>query len=132
MSISKNAIAIGLSALFLIASIAYSLTMKNSYTRSVQEAKVQGLEIESVASLQKLWGAKGEIKKINTILQSVSNDKKVGIDVKRSKASFNFVNLTDRELNKILTKLAMQPVQFKKLKINRSGENYSLECLCVW
>lgn len=132
MSISKNAIAIGLSALFLIASVAYSMSMKKSYIKSTQEAKVQGSEIERVASLQKLWSAKGEIKKINSILKSVPENKKVGINVKRSKASLNFTELTDRELNKILTKLAMQPLQFKKLKIKRSGENYSLECLCVW
>ena len=132
MSISKNAIAVGLSALFLVGSVFYAKSMKKSYTTSTKEAKVQGAEIESVASLQKLWSAKGEIKKINNILKTIPNEKKSHVSVKRSKALLNFVNLTDRELNKILTKLAMQPLQFEKLKISRSGENYSMECLCVW
>lgn len=132
MSSSKNFIALGVGALFLAGSIAYSITMKNNYIKSVQEVKAQVSEIESVASLQKLWSAKGEIKKINSILKAIPNAKKVGIDIKRSKASLNFVNLTDKELNRILTKLAMQPIQFKKLKISRSGEKYSMECLCVW
>ena len=132
MSISKNFIALGVGVLFLAGSIAYSITMKNNYIKSVQEVKAQVSEIESVASLQKLWSAKGEIKKINSILKAIPNAKKVGIDIKRSKASLNFVNLTDKELNRILTKLAMQPIQFKKLKISRSGEKYSMECLCVW
>ena len=132
MSISKNVIALGVGALFLVGSIAYSVSMKNSYKKSVQEVKAQIAEIESVAALQKLWSAKGESRKINSILQTVPNAKKVGIDIKRSKASLNFVNLTDKELNRVLTKLAMQPIQFKKLKISRSGEKYSMECLCVW
>ena len=132
MSISKNLLAIVLSGIFLVGSVVYSAAMKKNYTISTQEAKVQGSEIESVASLQKLWSAKGEIKKIKAILKSIPDVKKVGIDVKRSKASLRFTELTDRELNKILTKLAMQPVQFKKLKITRNGEKYSMECLCVW
>ena len=132
MSISKNVIALGFGALFLAGSIAYSISMKNSYIKSVQEVKAKVSEIESVAALQKLWSAKGEIKKINSILKALPDAKKVGIDIKRSKASLNFVNLTDKELNRILTKLAMQPVRFQKLKISRSGEKYSMECLCVW
>ena len=132
MSISKNVIALGFGTLFLTGSIAYSISMKNSYVKSVQEVKAKVSEIESVAALQKLWSAKGEIKKINSILKALPDAKKVGIDIKRSKASLNFVNLTDKELNRILTKLAMQPVRFQKLKISRSGEKYSMECLCVW
>lgn len=132
MSISKNAIAVGLGALFFVGSIFYSKAMQKNYINSTQEAKAKGAEIDSVASLQKLWSTKGQIKKINSILQVIPNEKKSNISVKRSAASLNFVNLTDRELNKILTKLAMQPLQFKKLKINRNGENYSMECLCVW
>ena len=132
MSISKNVIALGFGTLFLAGSIAYSISMKNSYIKSVQEVNAKVSEIESVAALQKLWSAKGEIKKINSILKALPDAKKVGIDIKRSKASLNFVNLTDKELNRILTKLAMQPVRFQKLKISRSGEKYSMECLCVW
>ena len=132
MSISKNVIALIVGLLFLIGSIFYSVSMKSSYKTSLQESKAKVDEIKKVASLQRLWKAKGEIKKINTILQSVPNSKKAGVTVKRSKAILNFKNLTDKELNKILTKLAMQPIQFKKLKISRSGENYSMECLCVW
>ena len=132
MSINKNIIALGVGSLFLIASIAYSVTMKKSYEENLKETKTQISAIKSVAALQKLWSAKGEIRKLNSILKIIPNSKKVGINIKRSKASLNFVNLTDRELNKILTKLAMQPLRFKKLKISRNGEKYSMECLCVW
>jgi len=132
MSINKNIIALGVGSLFLIASIAYSVAMKKSYEENLKETKTQISAIKSVAALQKLWSAKGEIRKLNSILKVIPNSKKVGINIKRSKATLNFVNLTDRELNKILTKLAMQPLRFKKLKISRNGEKYSMECLCVW
>jgi len=132
MSISKNMIALAIGVIFLIGSIFYGITMKSSYQKSLKESKVKIDEIKTVASLQRLWKAKGEIKKINNILQSLPSSKKTNVSVKRSKATLGFVNLTDKELNKILTKLAMQPIQFKKLKILRSGEKYSMECLCVW
>lgn len=132
MSISKNVIALAVGVLFLAGSIAYSVIMQKEYIQSVKEAKAQASEVKSVAALQKLWSAKGEIKKVNSIIKSLPATKRAGVDIKRSKASLNFVNLTDKELNRVLTKLAMQPIQFKRLKISRTGDKYSMECLCVW
>jgi len=129
---SKNGLIITLSALFLIASAIYSYTQKKSYTKAVQEATIQANEIEQVAQLQKLWGAKGVISKLHRVLKSVSDNKKIGIKIDRSKAKLGFGNLTDKELNKILSSLAKLPIQFKSLNITRSGEKYSMECLCVW
>jgi len=129
---SKNGLIITLSALFLIASAIYSYTQKKSYTKAVQEATIQANEIEQVAQLQKLWGAKGIVSKLNRVLQNIPSNKKVGSRVGRKKANLRLANLTDRELNRVLSSLAKLPVQFKTLNIARHGENYLLECLCVW
>jgi len=129
---SKNSLIIALSTLLLITGIFYSISQKRAYKKAVQEATTSANEIENVAQLQNLWGAKGVISKINRVLKSVSDNKKIGIKVDRSKAKLGFANLTDRELNKILSSLAKLPIQFKNLNITRSGEKYSMECLCVW
>jgi len=129
---NKNALIITLSALFLIASAIYSYTQKKSYTKAVQEATIQANEIEQVAQLQKLWGAKGIVSKLNRVLQNIPSNKKVGSRVGRKKANLRLANLTDRELNRVLSSLAKLPVQFKNLNIAKHGENYLLECLCVW
>jgi len=129
---NKNALIITLSALFLIASAIYSYSQKKSYTKAVQEANIQANEIEQVAQLQKLWGAKGVISKLHRVLKNVSDNKKIGVKIDRTKAKLGFGNLTDKELNKILSSLAKLPIQFKSLNITRSGEKYSMECLCVW
>jgi len=129
---SKNGIIILLATLFLIGSAFYSYTEKKSYIKAVKIADKEKSEIQNVASLQKLWGAKGMISKINRVLQSVPNAKKSVVKVSRSKAILNFVNLSDKELNKLLSNIAKLPVQFKTLNIARSGETYKMECLCVW
>ena len=129
---SKNVLIVTLSTLFLIASTIYSYTQKKSYQKAVQEATIQANEIEQVAQLQKLWSAKGIIGKLNRVLQNIPSNKKAGSRVGRKKANLHLSNLTDKELNRVLSSLAKLPVQFKTLNITRDGEKYLLECLCVW
>jgi len=129
---SRNSIIILLATLFLIGSAFYSYTEQKSYIKTVKVVNKEKSEIQNVASLQKLWGAKGMISKINRVIQTIPNNKKNGVKVSRSKAILSFVNLTDKELNKLLSNLAKLPVQFKTLNIVRSGEAYKMECLCVW
>ena len=129
---SKNAIIIALSALFLVASILFSVTQKKSYVNSLTNIKEESAQVEHIAALQQLWKAKGMKSKIEKIINTASKSKIERFNVKRGKADIKLNSLTDREFNKILTKLAMLPLQFKKLQIVRSGEQFILECLCVW
>jgi len=110
---SRNSIIILLATLFLIGSAFYSYTEQKSYIKTVKVVNKEKSEIQNVASLQKLWGAKGMISKINRVIQTIPNNKKNGVKVSRSKAILSFVNLTDKELNKLLSNLAKLPVQFK-------------------
>ena len=129
---SKNLLIVVVSALVLIASIGFSITQKRAYHKNLTEIKEQIAEIKSVAALQDLWKAKGIKSKIGRILNIVPNSKKVTTKIDRAKATLKFVNLSDRELNKLISKLAMLPIEFKDLKITRSNQNFSMECLCVW
>jgi len=129
---NKNILIVALSALFLLGSIVYDFTQKRAFNKTVQEVKEQKAEIISVGAMQDLWGAKGVIGKLKRALNAIPPQKRAIAQVKRSKAKIVLQNLTDKELNRVLSKLAMLPVQFKNLNIQRTGENYSMECLCVW
>jgi len=129
---NKNVLIVALSALFLLGSVVYDFTQKRAFNKTVQEVKVQKTEISSVAAMQDLWGARGVIGKLKRALNAVPPQKRAIAQIKRSKAKIALQNLTDKELNRVLSKLAMLPVQFKSLNIQRGGENYSMECLCVW
>lgn len=128
---NKNIVLLAISSIFLIASIAFSYMQKKSFNASLERVKQESIEVKEVASLQQLWKAKGIKSKINKILNPLPSSKK-SVIFERSKVNIKLKNLSDRELNKVLTKLSMLPVQFKKLQILRSGELFTLECLCVW
>jgi hypothetical protein len=129
---SKNAIVLAISALFLAASILFSITQKSNYKKALNSIKQESAQVEKIAALQQLWKAKGMKSKVEKVLNLAPASKKERLAIKRGKADIKLNSLTDRELNKILTKLSMLPLQFKKLQIVRSGEEFVLECLCVW
>ncbi len=128
---NKNIIIIAISAIFLVASVAFSYMQKKSFNASLDRVKQESLEIKEVASLQQLWKAKGIKSKIQRVLNQIPASKK-SLNFKRGKVDMKLKSLSDRELNKVLTKLSMLPIQFKKLQILRNGEVFTLECLCVW
>lgn len=128
---NKNIIIIAISAIFLVASIAFSYMQKKSFNASLDRVKQESLEVKEVASLQQLWKAKGIKSKIQRVLNQIPASKK-SLNFKRGKVDMKLKSLSDRELNKVLTKLSMLPIQFKKLQILRNGEVFTLECLCVW
>jgi len=132
MKIAKDTLLIMLSALILLAAIIFDISAKNGYKNRVKELRVESKEIREVASLQRLWGAKGIKSKLDRVLRVIPNSKRKVVNIKRTKAQLSFVNLTDKELNRLLGKLASLPLRFKTLSVNRVNENFNLECLCVW
>jgi len=130
--VNKNLIVIALSLLFLIGAIFFSYTQKKSLEQTIKQVKEESLEVKRVATLSALWKGKGIKSKIERIINSISPNKKERFQIKRGKVEIKLNSLTDKELNRVLTKLAMLPLQFKKLQIVKSGDNFILECSCVW
>ena len=129
---SKNVIVVIVSILFLIGSIIYSFSQKSTLGKTVKRVEQESLEVKDIASLQNLWKGKGLKSKIEKIVNSVSKAKRERFNVKRSKVEIKLKGLNDKELNRVLTKLAMLPVEFRKLQLLRKGSEFELECLCVW
>ena len=129
---SKNLLIVVVSAIILLGSIAFDISQRRAYYNNQAKVQKDIDEIKNVAALQKLWKAKGIKSKLNRILNSIPSSKKQNVKISRSKVELNLKNLSDRELNKVLSKLAMLPIEFKSLNIKRDNQNYSMECLCVW
>ena len=128
---SKKYIILIISTLILAVAIFFRYNAKIEYEKSVNQIKADSKEIMQIGQLQNLWSAKGMHSKIKSAISFVTA-KKVKVDLKRSKAVLSFANLTDRELNRLLGKLASLPVRFNSLNIKRDNKTFSLECLCVW
>ena len=129
---SKNYIYIIVASLFLIASILFSFMQKKEYKNSLNSIKQERLEIQKIASLKELWSAKGMKSKLEKILNIIPKSKRETLLIKRSRAEFKLNSLTDAEINRVLSKLAKLPLQFKNLLITRSGDQFIMESKCVW
>jgi len=129
---SKNIMLIAFSLLLLAGAVAFDYIQKKEFTQNLQRIKEDNFEVKKVASLQQLWKAKGMKSKIQRVLANIRANKKERVEFKRNKVDIKLNNLSDKELNRVLTKLSMLPIQFKKLQIRRNGQDFILECVCVW
>ncbi len=126
---SKKAIIILASVVFLVASIAYDFYAKQEFLKHKESVSKEMVEVENIIALKKLWSATGLKKKIERVINSLPDKR-----VKFKRKSFELVanNLSYKELNHALNKFASMPLRFKKLHIKKVGNNFNLECLCEW
>ena len=129
---SKNIILIAISTLFLLGAIIFDISKKSEFKNEIKNLKEESIEVKKVAELQNLWKGKGLKSKIEKIINTIPPSKRENYLVKRSKAEIKLNSLSDKELNRVLSKLAMLPIEFRKLQIVRSGDEFILECTCVW
>ncbi len=129
---NKNLIALAAATLFLIISILFSYSQKsNLEVESVKIAK-DIKEVKYTQELKNLWKGKGTKRKVESVINSIVASKIERSNIKRGKADIKLNAMSDKEINRVLTKLAMLPISFKRLQIVRSGDEFILECLCVW
>ncbi|HGZ71167.1 MAG TPA: hypothetical protein ENL00_03410 [Nitratifractor sp.] len=129
---SKNRVVILLALLILAGGILFLIYEKKSYMQRVAQIKQERAEIEKIATLKSLWGAKGMQKKLHILFKRVPTANQERLKIERNKADIKIHSLNEKQINYLLTKLAMLPVSFKKLNITRSGSSFTLEALCVW
>ncbi len=128
---NKNILIVLIAALFAIFAIAFSYYQKHQFNQELHQINTTKKEILYIKDLERIWSAKGIKRKIQRALSQINSRKKT-IEIKRKKVTINLNDLTDKEINKALSKLASLPLQFKELKLNKSGENFNMECKCVW
>lgn len=121
-----------LAILFVVGGIFFSLYEKQQYTKRLEEIRQESAEIKKITALKKLWSIKGMQKQLRTLFNRVPKEKVEHLKIERNKAEIKINSLNEREINYLLTKLAMLPVSFKKLIVVKSGNQFILETLCVW
>jgi hypothetical protein len=126
---NRGTILVLVALLFLGGSIAYNYKAKSSYQNEIKSLASLKQEVLYTKDLQRLWRAKGMKSKLEKALASFGSKQ---LKIERKKATLSAKNLSYTELNKMLNKLASLPLQFRDLIINRSGNNFNLECTCVW
>lgn len=129
---SKNKLVSLLVSLFVIAGIAFSVYQKRAYQKGVQEIEKKKTEIQKVVTLQHLWKVKGAQKRLHKIFDSIPKSKVERLKIERTKADIKINLLSEKEINHLLSKLAMLPVSIKKLNIAKDGNLFILETLCEW
>ena len=121
-----------LAILFVIAGIFFALYQKQEYGKRLEEIKQERAEIKKIVALKTLWGAKGIQKRLHTLFSRVPKEKIERLEIKRNKVDIKINFLNEKEINYLITKLAMLPVSFKKLIITKTGNLFTLETQCVW
>ena len=129
---SKGRIVTLLAILFVVAGIFFTIYEKREYAKRLEAVKQESAEVKKIVSLKTLWGAKGMQKKLHTLFQRVPKEKIERLKIERNKVDIKINSLNEREINYLLTKLAMLPLSFKKLIVVKSGNSFILETLCVW
>lgn len=128
---SKNLIAILISILILIGSVAYDFAAQKSYYNSLNSINKEIDEIKYIKNLKRVWSPKSIKKRIQKALSSVNSSNKK-IFIKRKKATITLKSLDEKKLNSALGKLASLPLNFTQLQVTKSGNKFQLECKCDW
>ena len=126
---NKGSLIVIASLIFLAASVLFSYSSKKEYLKESKRAKQEIAELKETKDLQKLWRAKGMKSKLNKALASFGSK---NLKIERKKATLTASNLSYTQLNKMLNKLASLPLRFEELKVDKRGDNFDLECKCVW
>ena len=126
---NKGSLIVIASLIFLALSVLFSYNAKKQFIQENKRVKEEIVELKQTQDLQKLWRAKGMKSKINRALASF---KPIDLKIERKKATLKANNLNYTKLNKMLNKLASLPLQFQELKVDKNGDNFNLECKCVW
>ncbi len=121
-----------LAILFVIAGIFFAIYQKQTYTKRLAQIEQERVEIKKIAALKTLWGAKGMQKRLHKLFSRVPKEKIERLEIKRNKVDIKINFLNEKEINYLITKLAMLPVSFKKLMITKTGNLFTLETQCVW
>jgi len=126
---NKGSLIVIASLIFLALSVLFSYNAKKQFIQENKRVKAEIVELKQIQDLQNLWRAKGMKSKLNKALASFSPK---DLKIERKKAILKANNLNYTQLNKMLNKLASLPLQFQELKVDKNGDNFNLECKCVW
>ncbi len=127
-----NELAIAGALLFALAGYLYQHNSQAWLEASLTRMATASRQITETKTLKKVWSTQGLKKKVSALRDTLPTAKVQTFALGKQKLSARFVKLAPRELNKVATQIASLPVRIETLKIDRSGDTYTMECQCRW
>ena len=88
-------------------------------------------ETKKIIALKKIWADKSSISKIKNLKNIVSSSK-VKWNKKSKKLSVSFLDLSNKEFNKVMTKIMNLPIEIISLEAKEVDSKYKVEMKCKW
>jgi len=127
----QNELIIFVSFFLMVGAFFFKQTQIKSQAVDAVQVEHSIAELKEVIGLTKIWKDKKISKKILK-LKTLINSSKVRWSKKANKVTASFKNLTDMELNRLVTKILNLAVEIQKLKVQKVGSSYLVEFKCKW
>ncbi|WP_292657746.1 hypothetical protein [Nitratifractor sp.] len=128
----RNLLLLGLALAITLAAFLFKTVQHRELEQKQKQTQIALAQIQKTVALEKIWRGKGLPKKLDRLKNEFPKEKIKAFRFKHKKAAIAFQNLSGRELNRLVSKLASLPLQFKTLVIERQKDRYSMECTCLW
>jgi len=117
--------------LFAFASFIYKSVQHSSMAMENQRMVQEVAALEETVSLQKIWGDKRIVQKLESVKKMIPSSK-IKWTKQGKKLTMELHGLRPSELNNVVTKLLNIPIQIKRMKIEKKNDTYDMEFACKW
>lgn len=132
MRFQTRELLLGGALLLALAAFFYRQSAARDYRALQTETKTTLAEIREVSDLKHLWSSKGIRAKLNRLKSVVPASSFTLFSVDRHKAHLKAEKLDGPHLNRLISRIGSLPVEILSLKVQRRGEQYTMECRCKW
>jgi len=127
----KNELITGVALLLLLIAFVYKQGQVATQIDVSANTGASLQELKEVIALKKVWGDKKTTKKVDK-LKNIVSPSKVKWSRKSKRLSASFSNLSNQELNRLITKIMNLAVEIQKLDVKKLGVSYHVELKCKW
>jgi len=117
---------------FMVAAGVFHLTQSRALEQTRQEVRQTRQELRETLALKSLWEARGIRDKLQELQKLLPEEKWESFRLKKRSLELSARRLSGRDLNRLMGKLGILPLQIRSLRITRENDDYRLECLCKW
>jgi len=127
----QNEIILAASLLFVLFAYGYKSAQHSTIATKSKEISQEVAVLEETVSLQKIWGDKRIVKRLEQV-KSMVPESKVKWRKEGNKVTLTMHDLQPSELNNVVTKLLNIPVQIRHMTIEKKNNTYDMEFACKW
>jgi hypothetical protein len=122
---------VGIAVLLMVIAFFYRHTQRDRMAEINQQMAKEIAVLQETVSMKKIWDDKKAVQKLDRI-KTLVPDSKLKWQKRGKKLIAKFSDMLPSEVNKVVTKMLNIAVQIESLKIEKSGERYTMEITCKW